>query len=155
MEIALEHSAAGLDGPDPRPVKRPHRQTKVQLLTRSHLDGRSNACKEYDRIVSGIESDLGGKDRLSTVQAALVEAFAGAAVHVANLNTRLLIGESVDLAEHSAAIGAMVRVASRIGVSRVPRDVTGDPLTYFVERAKENSDDEDIKENCEDGVLDP
>ena len=155
MDIALDRPTEGPDGPDPRPVRRLHRATKVQLLTRSNLDGRSNACKEFDRIVSGIEADLGGKDRLSTVQAALVEAFAGAAVHVANLNTRLLIGESVDLAEHSAAIGAMVRVASRIGVMRVPRDVTGDPLTYFVERAKENSDDEDIKENCEDGVLDP
>jgi hypothetical protein len=137
MDMALEHSAAGLDGPDPRPVKRPHRATKIQLLSRSHLDGRSNACKEFDRIVSGIESDLGGKDRLSTVQAALVEAFAGAAVHVNNLNVRLLTGETVDLTEHSAAIGAMVRVASRIGLSRAPRDVTPDPLTY--ERASETS----------------
>jgi hypothetical protein len=54
-----------------------------------------------------------GRDRLSTVQAALVEAFAGAAVHVNNLNVRLLIGESIDLTEHSAAIGAMVRVATQ------------------------------------------
>jgi hypothetical protein len=135
MEIALDLQPKG---PDPRPVRRPHRRTKVQLLTRSSLDGRSNAVREFDRIVSGIEQDLGGKDKLSTVQAALVEAFAGAAVHVANLNTRLLIGEHIDLTEHSAAIGAMVRVASRIGLSRVPRDCTPpDPLHY--ERASETS----------------
>jgi hypothetical protein len=87
------------------------------------LDGRSNAAKEFDRIVAGIESDLGGRDKLSTVAAALVEAFAGAAVLMNNLNVRLLIGERVDLAEHSAAIGAMVRVASRIGLERRPREV--------------------------------
>jgi hypothetical protein len=111
--------------PKSKLYRRPHRAVKPQLLTRSHLDGRSNAAREYDRIVSGIESDLGGKDRLSTVQSALIEAFAGVAVQCANLNTRVLLGEQIDLSAHSAAVGAMVRVASRIGVVRVPRDVTG------------------------------
>jgi hypothetical protein len=119
-------------------VRRPHRRTKIQLLTRSNLDGRSNACREYDRIVSGIEQDLGGRDRLSTVQATLVQAYAGAAVHVAGLNARLLIGEPVDLAEHSAAIGAMVRIAARIGCSRIPRDCStlGDYLSPSSEAAE-------------------
>jgi hypothetical protein len=93
------------------------------------LDGRSNAAKEFDRIVDGIASDLGGKNNLTTVQSALVEAFAGACVHVNGLNMKLLIGEAIDLADHAMAISALVRVATRLGTGRVPRDVT-DPLDY-------------------------
>jgi hypothetical protein len=38
--------------------------------------------------------------------------------------------QDVDLAQHAQAVSAMVRVASRLGVRRVPRDVTPDPLDY-------------------------
>ena len=48
----------------------------------------------------------------------LVEAFAGAAVHVHDLNARLLLGEEVDITAHASAISTMVRIASRIGVHR-------------------------------------
>jgi hypothetical protein len=54
----------------------------------------------------------------------LVEAFAGAAVHVHDLNARLLLGEQVDIVAHASAISTMVRVASRIGINRVPRDIS-------------------------------
>jgi hypothetical protein len=54
------------------------RATKPQLLTREQLDGRTNAAKVFDRLVSDIEGDLGGHDQLSTIERALVEAFAGA-----------------------------------------------------------------------------
>jgi hypothetical protein len=54
------------------------RATKPQLLTREQLDGRTNAAKVFDGLVSDIEGDLGGHDQLSTIERALVEAFAGA-----------------------------------------------------------------------------
>jgi hypothetical protein len=104
--------------------RRSHRPTKLQPLTRDALDGRSNAAKQFDAIASGIAHDLGGSDRLSTVQRHLVEAFAGAAINVHDLNARLLIGEKVDIVEHSQAISTMVRIAARIGVRRVANDVT-------------------------------
>ena len=66
----------------------------------------------------GIQNDLGGRDQLSTVEAALIEAFAGATVHVNQLNALLLLGAAVDLADHAAAISTMVRVAARIGLRR-------------------------------------
>ena len=98
-------------------------QGKIQLLTRSSLDGRTKARKQFDAIARGIAVDLGGDDRLSTVQRHLVEAFAGAAIHVHKLNARLLLGEEVDLVAHSQAISTMVRIASRIGVNRIAREV--------------------------------
>jgi hypothetical protein len=97
---------------------------KQSLLSRANLDGRTRARKNFDAIAEGIARDLGGEARLSTVQKHLVEAFAGAAVHVHDLNAHLLLGREVDVAAHSHAISTMVRVAQRIGVRRVARDIT-------------------------------
>jgi hypothetical protein len=103
---------------------------KVRLLTRGALDGRTAAAKQFDAIAEGIAADLGGADHLTTVQQNLVEAFAGAAIHVHDMNARLLLGQDIDILEHSQAISTMVRIAARIGTERVSRDVTSDPLDY-------------------------
>ena len=95
------------------PRCRPHRSTRQRLLTRNQLDGRTSAAKLFDRLVAAIEVDLGGHDQLSTIERALVEAFAGAAVTLHHLNTRLALG----------AVSAMVRVASRLGLQRRQKDV--------------------------------
>jgi hypothetical protein len=94
-------------------------QGKTRLLTRE-----TKASKQFDAIAEGIAQDLGGEGRLSTIQHHLVEAFAGAAVDVHDLNARLLLGEEVDIVAHSQAISTMVRIASRIGVQRVARDIS-------------------------------
>lgn len=100
------------------------RRSKLRLLTRDKLDRRTLASRKFSAIASGIAADLGGEDHLSTVQHHLIEAFAGAALHVHDLNARLLLGQQVDIVEHSQAISSMVRIASRIGINRVARDVT-------------------------------
>jgi hypothetical protein len=119
---------ASLDTPEPAPVmvtkRTRHLRDKARLLVRGNLDGRTKARRQFDAIATGIAADLGGEDRLSTVQKHLVEAFAGAAIHVHDLNARLLLGEQVDIVEHSQAISTMVRVASRIGLNCVAKDVT-------------------------------
>jgi hypothetical protein len=124
--------------------RRPHRTTKVLPLTRAAIDGRSRAAKTFDAIVDGITADLGGnEEQLSTVMKWLREAFAGAAVQVDSLNTRLLAGEKVDVLEHSTAISTLVRVASRIGLQRVARDVTtlGDLLSAdYAEQQRQHSE---------------
>jgi hypothetical protein len=112
-------------------------QGKVRLLTRDQIDGRTRARRQFDSIAEGIAEDLGGEAQLSTVQRHLVEAFAGAAVHMHDLNARLLLGESIDIVAHSQAISTMVRIASRIGINRIRRDVTPDPLDYAREAREE------------------
>jgi hypothetical protein len=97
---------------------------KVRLLTRQQLDGRTQAAKQFDAITSGIVEDLGGEDHLTTVQKHLVEAFAGCAVVVHDINARLLLGQRIDIGEAAQAVSSLVRLASRIGVGRHLRDVT-------------------------------
>jgi hypothetical protein len=97
---------------------------KVRLLTRSDLDGRTRARKAFDRIAAGIAADLGGKDQLTTIQALLIEAVAGTSLTLNDLNTRALRGETIDLPSYAQAVSTLVRVASRLGTGRVPKDVT-------------------------------
>jgi hypothetical protein len=116
-----------------------HRRLKKKVIIgRNHLDGRSAAAKRFLRIVSGVAAELGGDGNLTTVQRELVEAFAGAAVHVVALNTLLVSGHDVDILAHSTAISTLCRVASRIGVGRIPRDVT--TLDEYLAEAPEATD---------------
>jgi hypothetical protein len=96
---------------------------KSRLLDADQLDGRCKARRAYGTIVRGIVADLGGPGELSTVEHTLVQAYAGVAVQNADLNARLLRGETIDLVEYAAMIGAMVRIASRLGIGRRPRTV--------------------------------
>jgi hypothetical protein len=120
---------------------------KARILTRASIDGRTRARKQFDAIAEGIAQDLGGQAQLSTVQRHLVEAFAGAAIHVHDLNARLLLGEEVDIMDHSQAISTMVRIASRIGIHRVAREVTPPSLQEYLahrerQRALDGGNDE-------------
>jgi hypothetical protein len=116
-----------------KPAKRrSHRATAPQLLDRRQLDGRTNAAKIFDRWVDRIETDLGGRDHLSSIEHALKEAFVGAYVILNNLNTRLLLGQQIDFSEHAQAVSAMVKVATRLGVKRIARDVTVPTLNQYL-----------------------
>jgi hypothetical protein len=122
MDLALSSPSAGPEKASGG--KRAHRVARPQLVTRDQLDGRTNAAKFFDQMIVAIENDLGGRAQLSTIERALVEAFTGAALTLQNLNTRLALGEQIDLSEHSQAVSAMVRVASRLGLQRRVRDIT-------------------------------
>jgi hypothetical protein len=67
----------------------------------------------------------------------LIRRFAAAAVLAEQMEARLANGEQIDIAEHATLSSTLVRLAQRIGIDRVPRDVglTLDPLEYARERA--------------------
>ena len=127
--------------------RRPKHIPKPQPISRAQLDGRLGAAKRFDTIVSGIATDLGGENNLTTVQRYLVDAFAGAAIHVNHLNARMLLGEEVDLTQHATAVSTLVRLASRIGTTRVAKEINGkSPLDVYLDEKAEtiesNKDDE-------------
>jgi hypothetical protein len=133
MEAALDTPVDAEDIPpgcpaDVGPKRRKRgRSTAPQLLTRDKLDGRTKAAQVFDRLIADIESDLGGSEQLSTIERALVEGFAGACVQLYGLNTRIALGQTVDLAEHATCVSAMVKVASRLQINGRwlrPKDVS-------------------------------
>ena len=108
------------------PLKKKSRRRNPALpriFTRDDLDQRTVAAKTFEHNVSNIAADLGGVDTLSTIQKRLIEAFAGIWVGIDHLNARILAGERIDILEHSTAISTLVRVASRLGLRRIPRNV--------------------------------
>jgi len=87
------------------------------------LDGRTCVAMAFDRRVAAICVDLGGRDHLSTIEVALVEAFAGACVTLDALNAKLLLGEKINLPEFAQVSNSVCRLASRLGLKRVPKPV--------------------------------
>jgi len=115
---------------------RSHKRTRPQLLTRAELDGRTNAARYFDRLVVDIEADL-GRDQLSTIERQLIEAFVGSAMSLHHLNVKLALGEDIDIGQHAQCVGAMVRVASRLGLSRRAKNVTPTLSEYLKMKAVE------------------
>ena len=126
-----------------RPLSCCEPSAKTRLLTREHLDGRTVAARHFDQLAANICADLGGKDQLSAIELTLVEAYAGAGTILNDLNTRLLLGEKVDLEKHSQTISAMVRIATRLGTKRRAKDVTPNLQTYL--RMREHAEAEESR----------
>jgi hypothetical protein len=97
------------------------------------IDGRSIIARRYRDITSAIMADQGGADQCSESRKQLIRRFAAAAVLAEQLESRLVSGETIDIAEHATLSSTLVRLAQRIGINRVPHDITPDPLTYASE----------------------
>jgi hypothetical protein len=87
-------------------------------------DGRTHAARRYRDLVAMVCSDHGGADRMSEAQMQLARRFASLAVQLEAMDTRLANDEPVDDEAYARLTSTMVRVISRLGVSRVPPDVT-------------------------------
>lgn len=109
-------------GSRPKRGTRPKR-AKNPLLTRDTLDGRTQAAKYFDELTNAIENDLGGHDQLSAIERTLVQGYVGACVTLQHLNVKLALGQEIDLSQHAMAVSAMVRVASRLGLSRRAKNI--------------------------------
>ena len=125
MDLALDNP---VNSGAPAKRKRRHRRwakdrTAPQLLTRSELDGRTNAAKMFDSLASSITQDLGGYDELSTIERSLVEGFVGATIVMQSLNFKLALGQEIDLGQHAQACSAMVKIASRLGLQRRAKNI--------------------------------
>jgi hypothetical protein len=103
------------------------------------IDGRSIIARRYRDITSAIMVDQGGADQCSESRKQLIRRFAAAAVLAEQLESRLVSGETIDITEHATLSSTLVRLAQRIGINRMPHDVTPDPLTYARERERERA----------------
>ena len=96
------------------------------------LDQATGAARFFARMVREIEQDLGGRRQLTRIQGELIRAFAGAATTLQYLNAQVALGETseIDLSGYATIASTMLRIGSRLGLHRVPSDVTPDPLVY-------------------------
>lgn len=87
------------------------------------VDGRSPIAKRFRDIASAILIDQGGVDRCSESRKQLIRRFAAAAVLAEQVEAKLANGEDIDIQQHATLSSTLVRLAQRIGIERVAKDV--------------------------------
>jgi hypothetical protein len=92
-------------------------------------DGRSAIARRYKDISVAILSEQGG-DRCSEARIQLIRRFAAASVIAEQMEADLANGKQIDIAQHALLVSSCVRIARQIGISRVAKDITPDPLSF-------------------------
>lgn len=84
------------------------------------LDKRSGPARFFNRMVCDVESDLGGRRRLSRIEGELIRAFAGSATLLQYMNVQVALGEAseIDLGGYATLASTMLRIGSRLGLAR-------------------------------------
>jgi len=92
------------------------------------LDGRSSAARRFRDLVSAFVADQGGLDQCSEVKLGLVRRLAAVTVAAELHEARMVNGVPVNNAELCALASTSLRLSSRLGLDRVPKDVSGPSL---------------------------
>jgi hypothetical protein len=89
---------------------------KVRLLTLGCLDGRTNAAKAARALIADLESDLGGADRLSAAERALVVRAAVAGAMVEHMEATWLSGGDYDVLTYTTLAKLQLRLLTALGL---------------------------------------
>ena len=118
----------GGKSPLSRPIQNRKPHGRSRLTNKKDLlpgvDGRTVVYRRFRDIASQVALDQGGLDQLSEARLQLVRRFAAAAVLAEQLEAALANGQEINIAEHGLLCSTLVRIAQRIGINRVPRDVS-------------------------------
>jgi hypothetical protein len=108
---------------------------KARLLSLSDLDGRTLAAKHVKGLISSLEDDLGGADRLSAGEREIVQRAALASAMLQDMEATWLTGRGIDVAAYTTLANTQSRLLKLLGLERRPRDVTPDLDRYIAARA--------------------
>jgi hypothetical protein len=86
------------------------------------LDGRSSAARRFRDLVGAYIADMGGLDMCSEVKLGLLRRLAACTVRAEMLEARMMSGEDVSVSELCSLASTAVRLSSRLGLERVPKD---------------------------------
>jgi len=98
-----------------------------------HVDGRSLVARRYRDIASQIITDQGGADLISESRSQLIRRFSAAACLAEQLEARLANGETINITEHALLCSTMVRVANKIGIDRIAKNLNGPSLGELIQ----------------------
>jgi hypothetical protein len=117
---------------EPAPKKRRWRPTaKPRLLMLEDLDRRSAVYRVISDEIRAIESDLGGGDRLSAAEHAIVHDATLAGAMAQDLAARWLRGEEIELASFATLANTRRRGLETVGIKRQPKDATPTLANYL------------------------
>lgn len=122
-------------GTAPAPIP-PAARSAVSNGRRLHVQavGDSAWSRRFRDLVMQIVADLGGGDSLSEGQRQLARRCATIALECEKLEARALVGEAIDLEVYGTLTDRLGRTFQRLGLRRVPRDVTTSLAEYLARR---------------------
>jgi hypothetical protein len=119
--------------PNPKAYARSRLTNGKDLLP--NIDGRSLIARRYRDICTAIASDQGGPDQLSEARIQLIRRYAACCVLAEEMESQLVRGDQIDITVYVQLTTTMVRIALRIGLDRVPRDISSPSLADILREA--------------------
>jgi hypothetical protein len=116
--------------------RKPHARSCVTngnelFATNEPIDGRSMASRRFGDILGQLISDLGGSERLSEAQRQLCRRVALMCWECEQLEARSIAGEQINLDMFDQLSDRIGRAVQRLGIKRLPKDVTPDLRSYL------------------------
>jgi hypothetical protein len=87
-------------------------------------DGRHTQARRFRDLVRQIVADQGGDANCSEVKIGLARRLAAATVLSEEIEGKVVNGEPISIADFCQLASTTVRLATRLGVERVPRDIS-------------------------------
>jgi hypothetical protein len=100
-------------------------------------------ARRYRDIVAQIVIDQGGG--LSESRMQLIRRFAAASVLAEQMEAKLANGEEIDIQQHALLCSTLCRVGMRIGINRVPKDITPPDLKTYLAMKQTNDAEEEAE----------
>ena len=110
---------------------------KARLLSLADIDRRTAAYRKTCELISSIEADAGGHERLTTAERQIIQRAAMTGAMIEDLEARWLAGEAIDPALYATLGNAQRRLFETVGLRRVPRNVTPNLSDYLNEKTVE------------------
>jgi len=129
-EMPSESSSEVGRGPERRAKHARSRATNHRDLLPHITDGRSTQARRFRDLVHAMISDAGGVENCSEIRLGLIRRLAAATVLSEDIEAKAVNGDVIDISTFCQLASTTVRLAQRLGVDRLPRDVTPDPLAY-------------------------
>src|SRR5262249_48937458 len=98
------------------------------------MKGTSSAARRFRDLVNAFLTDQGGIEQCSEIRIALLRRLASVVVQSELLEARMVNGEQVDIGLLCQLASTAVRLSTRVGVERVPKDVEPSLSDYLRER---------------------
>ncbi len=112
----------------------------LRLPSLADLDRRTAPAKRARELIEAIEGDLGGADRLSSVQRQLIRRLAMMLLWCESEDADALGGQrALDAERYGRVASHARRIAETLGVERVLKDVTPTLSEYLDAKARERT----------------
>jgi hypothetical protein len=139
MSVTTEVAEPALDPPVDRsggapPTLRSRVTNHKDLLP--GVKGTSSTARRFRDLVNAFIADMGGADQCSEIKLNLLRRLASVVVQSELIEARMINGEQVDIGTLCTLASTTVRLSQRLGIERVPRDVSPSLVDYLEQQQR-------------------